>query len=126
MRILYIHSTQVPPPPDTRIDRFSLLAQTLEGDILQPIWFGTPEEVESALGPGSFPVYTAGRFRYHWFLALLPDHRNRSRLAQFWFYVRKGVELHRERGFHCVIAYAHMMTGLAAQTFRPSKAGGAA
>ena len=114
MRILYIHSTQVPPPLDTRTDRFFLLSEKLEGDVLQPIWFGTPEEVEAELGPGSFPVYESGRFRYHWFLARFPNGRNRSRLAHFWFYIRKGVEVHRERAFDCIIAYSHMMTGLAA------------
>ena len=114
MRVLYIHSTQVPPSPDQRADRFYLLSETLEGDVLQPIWFRSPEEVEAALGPGSFPVYTSGRFRYHWFLAFDPDGRARSRLAQFWFYIRKGVTLHRERAFDCVIAYSHMTTGLMA------------
>jgi glycosyltransferase involved in cell wall biosynthesis len=114
MRILYIHSTQVPPPLDTRTDRFFLLSESLEGDVLQPIWFRTPEEVEAELGPGSFPVYVSGRFRYHWFLAQLPNGRDRSRLAQFWFYIRKGVELHRQTHFDCVIAYSHMTTGLMA------------
>lgn len=114
MRILYIHSTQVPPPLDARTDRFFLLSETLEGDVLQPVWFRTPEEIEAEFGPGSFPVYVSGRFRYHWFLALLPKGRNRSRLAQFWFYIRKGVELRRERAFDCIIAYSHMTTGLVA------------
>ena len=109
-----MHSTQVPPPLDTRTDRFFLLSETLEGDVLQPVWFRTPEEVEAEFGPGSFPVYVSGRFRYHWFLAFLPDGRNRSRLAQFWFYIRKSMELHREQAFDCVIAYSHMTTGLLA------------
>jgi len=114
MRILYIHSTQVPPPLDTRTDRFFLLSETLEGDVLQPIWFRTPEEVEAELGPGSFPVYASGRFRYHWFLALLPNGRSRPRLAQFWFYIREGVKIHRQTAFDCVVAYSHMTTGLVA------------
>jgi glycosyltransferase involved in cell wall biosynthesis len=114
MRILYIHSTQVPPPLDKHIDRFFLLSEALEGDVLQPIWFGTPEEVEAELGPGSYPVYLSGRFRYHWFLVRRPDGRYRSRLAQFWFYLSEGVKLHRERAFDCVIAYSHMTTGLMA------------
>jgi len=114
MRILYIHFTQVPPPLDTRIDRFFLLSEFMEGDVLQPVWFRTPEEVEAEFGPGSFPVYVSGRFRYHWFLALRPDGRNQSRLAQFWFYIRKGLELHKRRAFDCVIAYSHMTTGLMA------------
>ena len=114
MRILYFHSTQVPPPRDPRTDRFSLLSETMEGDVLQPVWFRTPEEVEAEFGPGSFPVYRSGRFRYHWFLVFLPDGRYRPRLTQFWFYVRKSMELHRERAFDCVIAYSHMTTGLVA------------
>jgi glycosyltransferase involved in cell wall biosynthesis len=114
MRILYIHSTHVPPPLDKRMDRFALLSEKLEGDVLQPIWFGTREEVEVELGPGSFPVYASGRFRYHFFLSHGPRGGNRSRPAQFWFYVRKGVELHRERAFDCIVAYSHMTTGLVA------------
>jgi len=118
VRILYIHSTQVPPLLDKHADRFYLLSESLEGDVLQPIWFRTPEEVEAELGPGSFPVYVSGRFRYHWFLAGLPSGPRRSRLAQFWFYVRKGVELHRERPFDCVVAYSHMTTGLMASVVK--------
>jgi len=95
MRILHIHSTFVPPPRDQGTDRFSLMPDSLEGDSLQPIWFGTPEEVEAELGPGSFPIYVCGRFRYHFFLMNRADGRPRSRLAQFWFYVRTGVRLHR-------------------------------
>jgi glycosyltransferase involved in cell wall biosynthesis len=87
---------------------------SLEGDSLQPIWFGTPEEVEAELGPGSFPIYVCGRFRYHFFLMNRADGRPRSRLAQFWFYVRTGVRLHRERPFDCIISYSHMTTGLMA------------
>jgi len=118
VRILYIHSTQVPPLLDKHADRFYLLSESLEGDVLQPIWFRTPEEVEAELGPGSFPVCVSGRFRYHWFLAGLPSGPRRSRLAQFWFYVRKGVELHRERPFDCVVAYSHMTTGLMASVVK--------
>jgi len=114
LRVLYIHATQMPPPLDMRNDRFFLLSDTLEGDVLQPVWFKTAGEVEAEFGPGSFPVYTSGRFRYHWFLVFRPDGGNRSRLAQFWFYLRKSMELHRERAFDCVIAYSHMTTGLMA------------
>lgn len=114
MRILYIHSTPVPPSLDTRTDRFFLLSQTLEGDVLQPIWFRTPQEVEAELGPGSFPVYESGQFRYHWFLTFHPGGRKRPRMALFWFYIRKAVELHRQTAFDCVVAYSHMTTGLLA------------
>jgi glycosyltransferase involved in cell wall biosynthesis len=89
-----------------------LLSENLEGEVLHPLWFTNPKEVEAEFGPGSYPVYTSGRFRYHWFLAWKAHGRRRSRLAQFWFYLRKGLELHRQRAFDCVIAYSHMTNGL--------------
>lgn len=113
MRILYVHSTLQPPPTDVQTDRFNLLSEGLEGDVLQPIWFQTAEEVEARFGPGSYPVYTVGKFRYHWFLS--PVLRGfRQRIATFRFYIRKGLELHRERHFDCIVAYSHMTTGLMA------------
>ena len=111
MRILYVHATFVPPPTNPQVDRFFLLSDTLEGDVLQPIWLGSPEEVEATFGPGSYPVYTRGRFRYHWFFAW--RHKGiRQRLATFWFYIRKGLELRRERRYDCIVAYSHMTTAL--------------
>jgi len=113
MRILYIHSTLVPPPTDLQTDRFYLLSSALEGDVLQPIWFKTPGEVEAIFGPGSYPVHTVGKFRYHWFLG--SNLRGiRQRLATFRFYLGKGLELHRERKIDCIVAYSHMTTGLLA------------
>lgn len=111
MNILYVHSTLVPPPTDLRMDRFCLLSSVLEGDVLQPIWFQTPAEVEAVFGPGSWPSHTVGRFRYHWFLSP-PARGFRQRLATFRFYIRKGLELHRERRIDCIVAYSHMTTGL--------------
>lgn len=111
MRILYIHATLVPPGVETQTDRFFLLSKTLEGDVLQPTWFKSPEEVEAVFGPGSYPAYVCGNFRYHWFLAY-KYHGIQRRLAQYWFYVRKGVQLHREKAFDCVVAYSHMITGV--------------
>ena len=88
MRILYVHATLVPPPTNLKTDRFYLLSEELEGDVLQPIWFSTPEQVEAVFGPGSYPVYTAGRFRYHWFLS---RHRGiRQKIATFSSMCEKG------------------------------------
>lgn len=113
MRILYVNATFVPPPTNRQADRFYLLSEKLEGDVLQPVWFKTPEQVEAVFGPGSYPVYTVGRFRYHWFLAL--QHEGVwNRLATFRFYVQKGLQLLREHSFDCLVAYSHMTTGLCA------------
>jgi glycosyltransferase involved in cell wall biosynthesis len=113
MRILYVHSSLVPPPKDLRTDRFFLLSEKLEGDVLHPIWFRTPEQVEAEFGPGSYPVHTVGNFRYHWFLASATGGAA-HKLARFLAYLRKGVQLHRERRFDCIVAYSHMTTGLLA------------
>lgn len=113
MRILYVQATFVPPPTDKETDRFYLLSQDLEGDVLQPVWFRSPEEVEAVFGSGSYPVYTAGRFRYHWFLSG-HYHGARQRLAIFWFYLHKGLALCRERHYDCIVAYSHMTTGVCA------------
>lgn len=113
MRILYVHSTVQPPPTDLQTDRFYLLSGGLEGDVLQPVWFQTPQEVEAMFGPGSYPVYTVGNFRYHWFLGN-PIRGTRQKLSTFVFYVTKGLQLYRERRFDCVIAYSHLTTGLLA------------
>jgi len=111
MRILYVHSTLVPPPADPRRDRFFLLSQEMEGDVLQPIWFETPGEVEAMFGPGSYPVYLRGRFRYHW---LLSDGQQSRRLRILWASFRRGLRLHRERRFDCIVAYSHQTTGVLA------------
>ena len=111
MRILYVHASFVPPPVDVHTDRFFLLSEKLEGDVLQPVWLGSPAEIEATFGPGSFPVYTAGRFRYHWVFAW--RYRGiRQKLAIFWFYIRKGLELHRQQSYDCIVAYSHMTTGV--------------
>ena len=109
MRILYIHHSAAPPSPDPRRNRF--LGMGLECDVLQPIWFQTREEVERIYGTGSYPVYTLGSVRYHWFLALRHGGRRRKLLA-LWFYLSRGLRLYRERRFDCIVTYSHVMTGV--------------
>jgi glycosyltransferase involved in cell wall biosynthesis len=111
MRILYLHGPHVPPPADPKRDRFSWLSQKLDGDILQEIWFQRPEDVERELGPGSYPIYTSGRFRYH-FLLGSGERGLRNRLALGWFFISRGLRLHREQGFDCVVTYSHMLTAI--------------
>src|ERR1700722_16379905 len=113
MRILYVQATIVPPPKDVQIDRFFLLSEKLEGDVLQPVWYRSPAQVEAVFGPGSYPVYNVGSFRYHWFL--VSRYRGvRGKIATFWFILRKGLELRRECRFDCIVAYSHMTTGVCA------------
>ena len=110
MRILYLHGTPVPPPRESQADRFALLSECLDGDILHPIWFRTGQDVEREVGPGSYPVYQRGRFRYHW---LLVRHAGlRWRLDRLWFYFSTGLRLHRERHYDCIVIYSHMTVAL--------------
>jgi glycosyltransferase involved in cell wall biosynthesis len=111
MRVLYIHGTIVPPSTDEKRDPFSLLSERLEGDVLQSIWFTDPKDVEKELGPGSYPVYQRGRFRYHWLLGGLSV-GVRHKIASMWFNISKGLQIYRERPYDCVITYSHMATGL--------------
>ena len=106
MRILYIQASWV-PPPKTQTDRFVLLSERLQGDVLHPVWFDRPEQIEAEFGPGAYPEYTRGKFHYHWFLAFRYTGWRR-RLETFWFYFRKGWELHRRNHYDCIVVYSHM------------------
>ena len=113
MRILYIQASLVPPPANTALDRFLLLSEHLEGDVLQPVWAESPEQIENMFGPGTYPVYRVGNFRYHWFLAWRYKGLRRT-LEIFRFYVRKGLQVYRETGFDCIVVYSHMTTAMLA------------
>jgi glycosyltransferase involved in cell wall biosynthesis len=113
MRILYVGASWVPPPENPLQDRFVLLSERLEGDVLQPIWFDRAEQVEELFGPGTYPVYLRGRFRYHWFPVF--QHSGwRRKISWLWFYIRTGYRIHREKPFDCIVVYSHMMPALAA------------
>jgi len=113
MRVLYIQASWVPPPQDPQADRFFLLSETLEGDVLQPVWFHEPDQVEAEFGKGSYPEYNRGHFCFHWFLCFRPD-GHRRRFGTFWFYLRKGLEIHRRRRYDCIVVYSHMGPALVA------------
>lgn len=113
MKILYIQASWVPPSLNPQLDRFFLLSPHLEGDILHPVWFDQSSSVEAEFGPDTFPVYSRGSFRYHWFLSFKYPGWQR-RLATQWFYLSKGLELHRRNPYDCIIVYSHMMPALVA------------
>lgn len=113
MRILYIHASFVPPPANPQDDRFFLLSDRLEGEILQPLWWDSPDRVETQYGPGTYPTRMCGKFRYHWFLAWKYT-GIRRKLELFRFYVNKAVELNREKKIDCIVVYSHQMSGVMA------------
>ncbi len=101
-------ATYVPPPLDVEADRFGLLSEFLEGDVLQPIWTDTPEKLEGHFGPGTYPAMTRGRFRYHWFLGW--KYSGLRRQFELWrFYLHKGLELNRQHKYDCIVVYSHQM-----------------
>lgn len=113
MRILYIQASWVPPPENLQADRFFLLSEKLSGDVLQPVWFERPEQVEAEFGPGAYQEYGRGQFQYHWFLSMRYGRWLRH-LATQWFYFRKGLELHRKNRYGCIVVYSHMTPALTA------------
>jgi len=93
------------------MDRFFLLSEKLEGDILQPVWSRRPEDIEAKFGPESYPVYTSGKFLYHWLLD--PPHKGlRAQLAVFRFFLREGLAVYRKNPYDCIVVYSHMTPAL--------------
>lgn len=111
MRLLYLQTSPVPPPLDCTVDRFALLSQRLEGDVLQPIWAERPEQVENLFGPGSWPVYTRSHFRYRWLLAWRWTGLSRL-LHTLRFYVTEARHANGEKPVDCVMTYSHMAPAL--------------
>src|SRR5579862_3178644 len=111
MRLLYLQTSPVPPPLDSSVDRWVLLSERLEGDVLQPLWANRAEQVENLFGPGSWPIYTRCRFRYRWLLAWRWTGLSRL-LHTLQFYVAEGLRAHREKPIDCVMTYSHMTPAL--------------
>lgn len=110
-RILYLQPSLVPPSKEEIRDRFFRLGDTLEGDVVQAVWWLKPSEVEEHFGPGSYPVLQRGNFRYHFLLAGI-DSSITGRLKIFRFFLSKALELSRQNPFDCIVAYSHLTTGL--------------
>ncbi len=109
-RVLYIHGTRVPPPTDCQQDRFYLLSRELQGDVIQPIWFTEPRQVEERFGSGSFPEYRTGHFTYHWLLN--PAKGASGWLRRIRFTLSTALRLHRQQPIDCVVVYSHFLPAL--------------
>lgn len=110
-RILYLHGTKEPPAKKEERNPFIWLSETLEGEVLQRIWWKKPSEVTQHFGDGSYPSHTMGRFRFHWLL--MKGKPGLGRWVQMVrFFIRTGRSLHRERPFDCIVTYSHMTTGV--------------
>jgi glycosyltransferase involved in cell wall biosynthesis len=110
-RMLYLMPGLVPPQLDKRLDRYFYLSQILEGDILLPVWFATADRASQQLGE-RFPQWRVGRFTYHLYLNFKVP-RALQGIARFFFFIRQGLALHRQRRFDVIAAYGANMPGLA-------------
>jgi glycosyltransferase involved in cell wall biosynthesis len=93
------------------MDRFMLLSEKLEGEVLQPIWVKEKAQIENMFGPESFPRYQRGKFSYRWFMAWQFTGKLRF-LKTLSFYITEGLRAHREKPIDCVMTYSHMTTAL--------------
>jgi glycosyltransferase involved in cell wall biosynthesis len=110
-RLLYILRGMVPPRYDGERDVFTYLSEIAEGDVLLPVWWRSPEQADPHLR-SSFPKYRVGNFCYHQFLDLRYP-RGLRRLARFLFYLRRGLQLHRQKQFDVITSYGTNLTGIA-------------
>jgi glycosyltransferase involved in cell wall biosynthesis len=110
-RLLYLHPGLVPPPENPRLDKFFYISDVLEGEVLTPVWWKDEAEAKDNIG-ARFPMSQCGRFRHHLFAAVgyAPPVRTLAKLA---FFVRKGLELHREKPFDYVMTYGTNGPGIA-------------
>jgi glycosyltransferase involved in cell wall biosynthesis len=111
-RLLFIHRGLIPPSPNKELDRFTYLSQIAEGDVLLPVWWSSAKEVAPHL-KDSFPTYRVGNFVYHMFLEYRYPGPLRP-LARLLFFLRRGLQLHREKKFDVISSLGTNTTGFAA------------
>jgi glycosyltransferase involved in cell wall biosynthesis len=87
------------------------LSEIAEGEVLLPVWWDSPDSVSQFLRE-TFPVYRVGNFRYHLFLMLRLPKPLRP-LATLLFYLRCGLQLHREKQFDVIVTSGTNRPGIA-------------
>jgi glycosyltransferase involved in cell wall biosynthesis len=93
------------------MDKFYYLSEIVEGDALTAVWWSN--EADSRKGMGDrYPVSTVGRFRHHVYPATSREGLWRM-FANVRFFVKKGLELHRENKFDIIMTYGTNGPGIA-------------
>jgi glycosyltransferase involved in cell wall biosynthesis len=110
-RLLYIVPGPVPPQADEQRERYFYLSELVEGDLLLPVWFKSAGEARKDLGE-RFPVCRLGRFMVHMYLNDRLPAPLRS-LGRFFFFIRRGLALHRRHKYDVMVAYGTNMPGVA-------------
>jgi glycosyltransferase involved in cell wall biosynthesis len=110
-RLLYILPGLVPPSRDSAQDKFKYLSEIAEGEVLLPVWWDSPDSVSPFLRQ-TFPAYRVGNFCYRFFLSeRFP--KPLRRLATLFFYLRCGLQLHRDKKFDVIMTYGTNIPGIA-------------
>lgn len=110
-RLLYILPGLVPPVPDSTRDKVTYLSEIAEGEVLLPVWSKSPESLPPFLHE-TFPVYRRGNFSYHFFLPFRVPKPFRW-LATLFFYIHRGLQLHREKKIDVIMTYGSNRPGIA-------------
>lgn len=111
IRVLQIHPGLVPPPRDPTRSEYYYTTGDITGDILQPTWIGTGEELKQLVG--SYPTSQVNKFTYH--MGLSGPHPYgawRQKLHVFRFHVGTGLRLGRQHKYDIVKSYGAGLTGL--------------
>ena len=111
MRLLFIQPGLVPPASDPRRTRFHYLSEIAEGDVLLPVWWQSIDQVRADLKQ-NFPLHRVGRFCYHMQLFAAPSPVFRKAAVFFW-YVTRGLQLHRENKIDAIVTYGTNMPAIA-------------
>jgi glycosyltransferase involved in cell wall biosynthesis len=111
IRLLYILPGLVPPGEDATRDKFTYLSEIVEGEVLLPVWSKSPESAPAFLRE-TFPVYRRANFSYHFFLPFRVAKPFRW-LATLLFYIRRGLQLHREKKIDVIMTYGTNRPGIA-------------
>jgi len=110
-RLLYILPGLVPPSSDSAHDKFRYLSEIAEGEVLLPVWWDSPKSVPPFVRE-TFPIYRVGSFCYRFFLSeRFP--KPLRRLATLLFYLRCGLQLHRDKKFDVIMTYGTNLPGIA-------------
>jgi glycosyltransferase involved in cell wall biosynthesis len=112
IRVLQVLPGPVPPPKDPTYSEMYHLGGDISGDVLQPTWAKSAEELREKIG--SFPTYQINNFTFHLHLANYPIGTLRYKLDAFRFHLKTGLRLGRERHYDCVKSYGAGLTGLTA------------
>ena len=76
-----------------------------------PVWWNTEDEARKGMGD-RYPVSKVGRFRHHVYPGTSKEGLARM-FANLRFFVKKGLELHRENNFDIIMTYGTNGTGIA-------------